>query len=225
MTTHHPMLRRIVTGLKGTRTFKEEPMASVLVTGFEAFGAREVNSSWEAVRRLPALLDGVTIARIPVAFASAGRALLDAVAEHDPDVVIAVGEAGGRKAVSVERVALNLMDARIPDNEGAQPRDEAIDSSGPLALWTGLPAHACAAAIRDAGVPSEVSYSAGTYVCNYLFYVLRSEDALAQKVTGFIHVPTEDDLSADDAALGLAAVVRATLAHDVDVPSEGGPTA
>ena len=161
----------------------------LIVTGFEPFGGAAVNASWEAVRRL----EGVEKHLLPVSFSRAG-AEIRALVATGPDAVLCVGEAGGRSAISVERVALNLMDARIPDNDGAQPVDAPISPGGPAACLATLPTRAIAARLTAAGIPAELSYTAGTYVCNSAFYALM--DAVAQSgraiPAGFIHVPAKD---------------------------------
>lgn len=158
----------------------------IVVTGFEPFGGREENASWEAVKTL----SGVEKILLPVSFVRAADRVR-ALAASGPDAVICVGEAGGRAAVSVERVAVNLMDARIPDSDGAQPRDTAVRPGGPAAWFSTLPTRDILDAVTGAGIPAEMSYTAGTYVCNAVFYALM--DAAAQersvKAAGFIHVP------------------------------------
>ena len=178
----------------------------VLVTGFEPFGGDAVNASAEAVTALAGRWAGpeeLVTAILPVEFDAVRRAdgpLLRLLDEHAPDVVVAVGLAGGVSEVRVERVAINLMDARIPDNGGAQPVDAPVVDGGPAARFTTLPAKAAVAAVREAGIPAGVTYSAGTYVCNATFYAL--QHALAERpevLSGFVHVPrTTEELSARD---------------------------
>ena len=171
-----------------------KPARNVLLTGFDAFGGERVNPSWRAVRAL----DGERIARHVVRtarlrcdFATAPAQLARAIAKHDPALVLCVGQAGGRAAVSLERVAINVVDARIPDNAGAQPVDEPVVAGAPAAHFASLPLKAMLAALRDAGIPAEVSSSAGTFVCNAVFFHLA--EALAARAGavrgGFVHVP------------------------------------
>ena len=176
----------------------------IVVTGFEPFGGASVNASWEAVKTL----GGVGKVRLPVSFARAGEAIRRIVAMA-PDAVICVGEAGGRSLISVERVAVNLMDARIPDNDGAQPADVPIDPTGPAARFAALPTRRIAERIRAAGIPAELSYTAGTYVCNGTFYALMDAIAAAgiPMLGGFIHVPASG-MSVGDIARGLDIAVR-----------------
>lgn len=171
-------------------------MRAILLTGFEPFGGETINPSWEAARAL----DGVRIAghrvaarQLPCAFGRAGRVLRAAIAELVPRAVICVGQAGGRAGLTPERVALNVLDARIPDNAGAQPIDLPIARSGPAAYFTTLPNKAIVAALRQHGLPADLSNTAGTFVCNDVAYQLMRHLArrgMAGKVRGgFIHVP------------------------------------
>lgn len=165
----------------------------ILFTGFEPFGGETVNPALEAVRRLPDSAAGVPIRklRLPTSFRRAGETLLEAVDAWRPKAVVCVGQAGGRKTVTPEKVAINYIDARIPDNDGAQPADVPIRADGPAAYFATLPVRAIDEAIRAAGVPCAVSYSAGCYVCNFVMYTLL--DHLARTAPdvlgGFIHVP------------------------------------
>ena len=169
----------------------DRPVA--LVTGFEPFGGEAVNPSWEVARALAGELVGgarVQAVWLPCVFDQALPALAAALARHRPRWVLALGLAGSRSAVSVERVAVNLVDARIPDNAGAQPADQPVVAGGPAAWFTGLPAKAIVARLVAAGLPAELSHSAGSFVCNQVFYGLMN--ALAGQpgvVGGFIHLP------------------------------------
>uniref|UniRef100_A0A4W5LSG6 Pyroglutamyl-peptidase I n=1 Tax=Hucho hucho TaxID=62062 RepID=A0A4W5LSG6_9TELE len=169
-------------------------MTTVLLTGFEPFGGEALNPSWEAVRRLDGLqleeLQLVAV-QLPCVFGAALTRLQQALAQHQPALVLAVGQAGGRAELSLERVAINIDDARIPDNAGAQPIDEPVIAAAPAAYFTTLPIKAMVAALRAAGIPAAVSHSAGTYVCNHVFFGLMhaasSNPALRQ--AGFMHIP------------------------------------
>ncbi len=176
----------------------------IIVTGFEPFGGAEVNASWEAVRRL----DGVERILLPVSFAAAVKGIRG-LAGRGIDAVICVGEAGGRSAISVERVAVNLMDARMPDNDGARPVDAPVVPGGPAAYFSTLPTRRIAARLEEAGIPAELSCTAGTYVCNAVFYALM--DAVARSgrpiPAGFIHVPVRG-MPTETIAAGLRIAVE-----------------
>src|SRR5579864_3096757 len=167
----------------------------VLVTGFEPFDRDSINPSLEAVRRLPPRLGDLIVATrvLPTAFGRALAALEDAVMTTAPDIVLCLGLAGGRAALSLERVAINIDDARIPDNDENQPIDVPVVVGGPAAYFATLPIKAAAAALREAGLPAAVSNSAGTFLCNHVFYGLMHEAALGgcghRFHGGFLHVP------------------------------------
>ncbi len=165
---------------------------TVLLTGFDPFGGDTINPSWEAVSRL----DGETIAgrcvaaeQLPTTFAGAPRALRAALRRHAPELVLCIGQAGGRAALSLERVAINVNDARILDNAGAQPVDTPVVARGPAAYFTTLPIKAMHADLRAAGIPAEISQTAGTFVCNQVFYVLMHALAGTRVRGGFLHIP------------------------------------
>jgi pyroglutamyl-peptidase len=165
----------------------------ILLSGFDAFDGEPVNPSWEAASRLDGEVLGghrVVARRLPVEFGGALDLLRDAIDALDPALVLCVGQAGGRAQLSLERVAINLDDARIPDNAGASPVDEPVVAEGPAAYFATLPIKAMLHALRDAGIPAEISQSAGTYVCNHAFYglmhALRDRPATRG---GFIHIP------------------------------------
>jgi pyroglutamyl-peptidase len=165
-------------------------MARVLMTGFAPFGGEPVNPSWQAVSLLGARGDDIAAVELPCEFAASLPALRRAVEEHRPSLVVCVGQAGGRLDVTPERVAINLIDARIPDNAGARPVDVPVVPDGPAAYFTTLPVKACVAAIRAAGVPASVSHTAGTYVCNQVFYgLMHLLSTLPDVRGGFVHVP------------------------------------
>jgi pyroglutamyl-peptidase len=170
--------------------------ATLLLTGFEPFGGEFVNPSWEIARALDGwVCEGRTVraVRLPCAFGDALRTLDDALAAHRPELVICLGQAGGRAEISIERVALNVDDARIPDNLGRQPIDAAVVPEGPAAYFSTLPIKALAHDLRGSGIAAAVSNTAGTFVCNHVFYALMhrlaTTPALAQARGGFVHVP------------------------------------
>ncbi|MBO7273598.1 MAG: pyroglutamyl-peptidase I [Clostridia bacterium] len=166
-------------------------MKKLLISGFEPFGGETMNPSWEAVSRLPYQIGEYTLTklRIPVEFGKAAQAVLDVAEEIYPDVILCIGQAGGRGAICPELVAINLRYAKIPDNAGLQPKDEPIVSGAPCAYFSTLPVRQMAEAIADAGVASQVSYSAGAYVCNDLFYTLLHRFHNTQTRVGFVHIP------------------------------------
>jgi len=166
----------------------------ILVTGFAPFGGESVNASWLAARRLEDWTCRghiVTAREIPCAFESSIPALEAVIAQVKPRAVISVGQASGRADLSIERVAVNLDNAETPDNDGVQPADLSVLQGGPAAYFASLPVKAIVAAMRAAGLPASLSHSAGTFVCNHLFYGachLRARRFKAMKV-GLIHVP------------------------------------
>lgn len=152
----------------------------LLITGFDPFGGEQVNPAFEAVRLLPDEIAGLELCKleIPTEFIKSGVILKDALRAVHPNAVLCVGQAGGRTAVTPERVAINLMDARIPDNAGYQPIDTPVVPDGPAAFFSTLPVKAIAARIQSDGLPAAVSNTAGTYVCNSLLYTLLHTAAL-----------------------------------------------
>ena len=188
----------------------------ILVTGFEPFGGDRLNPSREVARQL----DGRRVAGhaivgrcLPCAFGAALPALQALVDDLHPGLVIALGLAGSRSAVSIERVAINLVDARIADNAGEQPIDVPVIPGAPAAYFASLPVKAIHAGLREAGIPSEVSHSAGAFVCNQVFFALMHRlRAFPQAKGGFIHLPPlpeQAGLHPGGRAMGLEEQVRA----------------
>jgi pyroglutamyl-peptidase len=165
----------------------------ILLTGFDPFDGETVNPSWEAVRALHGRRVGgylVVARQLPTEFAASLRLLKAAMRELKPAIVLGVGQAGGRPQLSLERVAINLQDARIPDNAGAQPIDEPVIAGAPAAYFSTLPLKSMLAALHDAGLPAGISHSAGTYVCNHIAYAMLHLAAEKRGVrAGFIHIP------------------------------------
>ena len=212
-----------------------EGMTTVLLTGFEPFAGDARNPSGEAVHLVADAWDGpeeLVTAVLPTAFGRSAARLSELLAEHEPDVVIATGLAGGRPWVTPERVAVNLIDARLPDNDGEQPVDEPSLPGAPAAYFSTLPVKAIANAIGADGVPARPSLSAGAFVCNHVFFRLMDAvslrtadvravaDASAGIRAGFIHVPWADGfggpadaptLPIEDIARALTIAVRTTL--------------
>jgi pyroglutamyl-peptidase len=164
----------------------------ILLTGFEPFGGQSLNPSWEVARALHGqTLEGAQLmaVQLPCVFAQALPVLQQALQKHQPDIVMALGQAEGRCDFSVERVAINVMDARIPDNAGAQPVDVPVVASGPAAYFSTLPIKAMVAGLRAAGFPASVSQTAGTFVCNQVFYALQHTLVGLGVHSGFVHLP------------------------------------
>ena len=162
-------------------------MTKVLLTGFEPFGAATSNPSGEIVKQISH--ENIVTAILPVAYTQSAERLLALIAEHNPDVVICLGQAEGRKEITPERVAINLDDARIADNSGAILIDRPIVNGGPAAYFSTLPVKEIVAAISTNGIAAAPSLSAGTFVCNHIFYSLQHALFNANIKSGFIHVP------------------------------------
>ena len=191
----------------------------ILVTGFEPFGGEAVNPSWEAVRHLPDTVEGAEVVKlqIPTVFGRSAEVVREAMLAEDPDVVVCVGQAGGRFAVSPERVAINIDDGRIPDNDGNQPIDTPIRADGEPAYFSSLPVKAMVIAMKDVGVPAVVSNTAGTYVCNHIMYqvLYLIDHEFPGKRGGFVHVPYTPSQVVDKPgvpALGVSDMTRALAA-------------
>lgn len=190
-------------------------MKKLLITGFDPFGDHDRNPSWEAVRQLPDQIGDHTLCKlnIPTVYAQAADTVIEAAGDIAADTVICVGLAGGRDAVTPERIAVNIRDARIPDNAGRHCRGERICPDGPAAYFSTLPVEEMAQAIRDAGIPAAVSNTAGTYVCNDVLYsLLHHFDGTAVRC-GFIHVPNipqqgQPSLPLETVIQALAAAIR-----------------
>ena len=166
-------------------------MRKLLITGFDAFGGASINPAWEAVKLLPDQIADFEIHKlqIPTVFGLAAETVLARAKEIHPDVILCIGQAGGRNAVTPERIAVNIRDARIPDNAGNQPSGEPVASDGPAAYFSTVPVKDMAEAIRAAQIPGAVSNSAGAFVCNDTLYSLLHHYAGTSVRVGFIHVP------------------------------------
>jgi len=165
-------------------------MTTVLLTGFEPFGTATSNPSGEIVKQISG--DNIITAILPVAYEGSAERLLEVIAEHNPDVVICLGQAEGRTQITPEKVAINLGDARLADNEGVLRNDVKILENGPDAYFTTLPINKMVEAITAKGVPTTVSLSAGAVVCNHVFYVAKKKSAGTKVRSGFVHVPLMD---------------------------------
>lgn len=208
----------------------------VLVTGFDPFDGERTNPSWEAVRRVaaepPSGLEVVPVL-LPCVFGESLEVLRAAVERVEPQLALCTGLAGGRPDLTVERIAVNVDDARIPDNAGRQPVDRPVVPDGPAAYFATLPVKACVAAVRAAGVPCSVSQTAGTFVCNHVFYGLMHLLATRYPAVrgGFVHVPHSCDqvleagrpsLPLETIARGLGAALTAAATVREDVPLAAG---
>jgi len=165
----------------------------ILITAFDPFGGETVNPAFEAVNRLPDVIDGAEIVKlqVPTLFKASIKMVTWAIDEIKPQVCLSIGQAGGRCDITVERVAINVDDGRIPDNAGYQPVDEPVDPAGLNAYFATLPVKAIVEGIRRQGIPASVSNSAGTYVCNHLMYGVLNhiyQNKLTMRA-GFIHIP------------------------------------
>ncbi|WP_449550462.1 pyroglutamyl-peptidase I [Lelliottia amnigena] len=213
-------------------------MRHILVTGFEPFGGETINPSWEVVKQLEGMIIDdcrVVTRQLPCVFGESLTVLNAAIDELNPAVVIAVGQAGGRVDITVERVGINVDDARIPDNRGQQPIDVAIVPDGPAAWFSSLPIKAIVAAMREKGIPASVSQTAGTFVCNHVMYgLLHKIGENAEMKGGFIHIPyLPDQAAAHAGAPSMAAqtvkdaleiAITVALRQDCDINVVGGAT-
>lgn len=215
---------------------------TVLLTGFEPFNKATVNPAWEAVRALEGWQGEagghpfrVEVRQLPCVFGEANREIARLVDELHPDVAIAVGQAGGRAEISVERVAINVDDAAILDNGGQQPVDVRIAEDGPAAYFSTLPIKAIVRALKDQGLVAGVSQTAGTFVCNHVFYGLMHHVAGRPIKAGFIHVPflpeqaaarpdAPPSMALEEIVAGIRTAVEVTLEVAEDVAEVGGAT-
>jgi pyroglutamyl-peptidase len=212
----------------------------VLVTGFEPFGGESCNASIEVARALEGESIGgahIVVAELPCVFGGAFAALEAALQRWQPVLVVALGQAAGRGEISVERIAVNLRDARIADNAGAQPVDVPVVAGGPAAHFSSLPVKAIVLALREAGIPAGLSMSAGSYVCNDVFYALQHRlRALPGVRGGFIHLPLlpqqqaaqqagAPSLALESMVAGIRLAIATALRLHDDVHEPGGSIA
>lgn len=210
----------------------------VLITGFEPFGGELINPALEAVMKIEKKLGHIEVikASLPVVFHQSIDVLIKMIQLNKPDVVICVGQAGGRAAITLERVGINVDDARIPDNEGNVPVDQKINPEGPDAYFSTLPIKAIVSAISERGIPAQVSNTAGTYVCNHILYGLC--DYIASNSLdikgGFMHVPfapeqviknpTLASMSIDDIVRAIETTIRISCTMTGDIAVADGST-
>jgi pyroglutamyl-peptidase len=208
----------------------------ILVTGFDPFGGEKVNPAIESVKRLPDTIAGAEIIKleIPTVVYKSLNKIDEAIAKYNPDVILSIGQAGGRSDITVERVGINCNDCRIPDNEGNQPIDEPVYIDGPDAYFSLLPIKAIVAEIQASGIPASVSDTAGTFICNHVLYGVRylCEHKYPGKKSGFIHIPymtsqavgkrNTPSMSLDEIVKGLTVAIEAIVKHDTDIKVTGG---
>lgn len=208
----------------------------ILVTGFDPFGGESINPAEEAVKRLKDEINNAQIIKltIPTVREKSLQAIEKAIQEHNPDIVISVGQAGGRFDITPERVAVNIDDFRITDNEGNQPTDELVRADGEIAYITSLPVKAMVEHMKNNGIPASLSYSAGTFVCNHVMYgVLYMIDKKYPNIKGgFIHIPFTTSqvvdkrnvpyMSLEEITKGLELAIEACTIHDKDISVVGG---
>lgn len=211
-------------------------MKKVLVTCFDPFGGATVNPSQISVGQLPDEINGVQIIKqvVPTVFHKSIEVMYDVLKREAPDAVICVGQAGGRPNITVERVAINIDDARIPDNEGGQPIDTQVFPEGPPAYFATLPIKAMVKNCNEAGLPAAISNTAGTFVCNHLMYAACHYGATQQPglKAGFVHIPfipeqttdkpTMPSMSSADITASLVSLIKTTIEVDEDVVVTGG---
>ena len=208
----------------------------ILVTGFDPFGGESINPALEAVKKLPNTILGAEIIKleIPTVFRDSLKKIDENIEKHNPDIVISIGQAGGRFGVTPERVAINIDDARIKDNEGNQPIDVSIFEDGENAYFSTLPIKAMVKEMQNGGIPSSVSNTAGTFVCNHVMYgLLYMIDKKYPNIKGgFIHVPfipsqvatkpNTPSMSLQDITKGLELCIKAAIENQEDVKTIGG---
>ena len=212
----------------------------ILVTGFDPFGGEKINPAIEAVKLLPNTIKGVEIEKleIPTVFHKSADVVREKMNEFKPDVVLNIGQAGGRMGLTPERVAINQDDARIPDNEGNQPIDVAIQEDGQPAYFSKLPIKAMVEAMKNAGIPASVSNTAGTFVCNHIMYqtLYLVDKEFPEVKAGFMHIPfmteqvldkpNQPAMSLTDMARGIEAAIEAIVEYNDkdDIQVIGGAT-
>ncbi|NME81576.1 pyroglutamyl-peptidase I [Clostridium sp. SM-530-WT-3G] len=208
----------------------------VLITGFDPFGGENINPALEAVKKLPDTVAGAEVIKleIPTVFRKSLEKIEENIQKHNPDIVISIGQAGGRFGITPERVAINIDDARIPDNETNQPIDLPIYEDGENAYFTTLPIKAMIEEMKKGQIPCSVSNTAGTFVCNHVMYgiLYMAAKKYPNIKGGFIHVPyipaqvidkpNMPSMSIDDIAKGLELCIKAAVTNESDVKTVGG---
>lgn len=214
-------------------------MKTVLLTGFEPFGGEDINPAWEVAKQLNEKEFGeykIVSKQVPTVFHKSIQILQSYIDEFEPAIIICIGQAGGRADITVERIAINIDDARIADNEGNQPVDIPVIEEGPVAYWSTLPLKAIVKKLRAEGIPASVSQTAGTFVCNHLFYGLMHVLAKSENEArgGFVHIPFlpeqasnhsgQPSMSLSTITKGIALLIEVTLEVEKDIVECGGAT-
>lgn len=210
----------------------------ILVTGFDPFGGESINPAIESVKLLPDTILNAEIIKleIPTVCGKSLTKIDEAITKHNPDVILSIGQAGGRPDITVERVGVNINDCSIPDNEGNQPCDEPIYADGPDAYFVNIPIKAMVEKMKENGIPASVSNTAGTFICNHVCYGVRylTETKYPGKKSGFIHIPfmpsqctNKRNMPSMDLGMiakGLEYAIEAIIQNETDVKIEGGAT-
>ncbi len=198
-----------------------QKLSVMLVTGFDPFGGEAINPSWEVVQRLPDVIGKFTLvkAQLPTSFKRGPKLLLSLAKKHQPSVIVSLGQAGGRAAITPERIAINVMDTRgFPDNDGYAPEDKPVSRSSADAQLASLPIKAMMSAVHAQALPSEISNSAGTFVCNTVMYTALDWANKNDAIAGFVHIPylpqqvigrNQPAMSLDDMVRGITAALLA----------------
>lgn len=208
----------------------------VLITGFDPFGGEKINPAWEAVKDIKDIIEGAKIIKleIPTVFNKSIEKVKEAMELEKPDIVLCIGQAGGRYDITIERVAINVDDARIEDNEGNQPIDIPVFEDGENAYFSNLPIKAMVEEIKGQGMPSSISNSAGTFVCNHIMYgVLYHINKTYKNMRGgFIHVPFINEqvldkknqpyMPVEHITKALEAAIKAAVINNEDIKKSGG---
>jgi len=184
----------------------------LLITGFDPFGGEQVNPAWESVRKLPDEIGEYILIKmeIPTVFFKASKEVIKRAEEIEADAILCIGQAGGRSAVTPETVAINLMEANIPDNEGNQPKNTPVQENAPTAYFSTIPVREIVSALKQEGVASELSFSAGAFVCNEVLYSLLHRFHGTSVKVGFIHVPfLPEQAKNGQPSMPLESIVRA----------------
>ncbi len=214
-------------------------MKTVLLTGFDPFGGESINPAWEVAKSLHEKTIGeykIISKQVPTVFQKSISVLKEYIEELNPEMIICIGQAGGRPDITIERVAINIDDARIADNEGNQPVDVPVVEEGPAAYWSTLPMKAIVKRLQKESIPASVSQTAGTFVCNHLFYgLMHGLEKQDKKIKGgFIHIPFlpeqasnspgQPSMSLSTISKGIELAVEVTTTVDVDIVEIGGTT-